>query len=101
MTALFRRLSKSTIGTIITVFFLLAILAGFALQDITSSGAGSMGFNPGTLVKVGGESVTERDLSAAMQRRLAEVRQENPTADDSALARDFPVILNALIQNKA
>ena len=49
MTALFRRLSKSTIGTIITVFFLLAILAGFAMQDIRSVGSGGVGHKAGTL----------------------------------------------------
>jgi len=101
MTALFRRMSKSTIGTGLMAFALLAILAGFALQDINSSGAGGLGFKAGTLVKVGGEAVTERELSAAMQRRLTEVRQQNPEADYSALARDFPLVLSSLIQNRA
>ena len=63
MTALFRRLSKSTIGTIITVFFLLAILAGFAMQDIRSVGSGGVGLKAGTLAEVGSQSVTERELS--------------------------------------
>lgn len=101
MAALFRRLSKSTVGTIVTVLFLLAILAGFALQDIQSVGSGTLGFNPGTLVKVGDEAVTERELSAAMQRRLAEVRQQNPEADYSNLAGDFGALLDSLVQNRA
>src|SRR5215218_2189034 len=101
MTALFRRLSKSTIGTIVTALFLLGILAGFALQDINSSGAGGIGFKAGTLVKIGKQSVTERELSSAMQRRLTEIRQQNPEADYSALSGDFSGILDALVQARA
>ena len=101
MAAIFRRMSKSTIGTALMVVVLVTILAGFALQDISNSGAGGLGFNSGTLVKVGDRSVTERDLSSAMQRRLAEVRQQNPTAEYSSLAGDFPTVLNSLIQNRA
>ena len=101
MAAIFRRMSKSTIGTALMVFVLLAILAGFALQDIRSVGSGGMGFNPGTLVKVGNHVVTERELSSALQRRLAEVRQQNPEADYPALAGDFGRILESLIQNRA
>lgn len=101
MFAFFRRLSKSTLGTIITVTFLLAILAGFALQDIRSVGSGGVGFDPGTLARVGDDKVTERELSSALQRRLAEVRQQHPEADYSALAREFGNFLSTLIQNKA
>ncbi len=101
MSSIFRRLSKSTIGTLVTVFFLLAILAGFALQDIRSVGSGGMGFDPGTLAKIGDERVTERELSSAMQRRLTEIRQRNPEADYSSLSGDFARILNTLIQSKA
>jgi peptidyl-prolyl cis-trans isomerase D len=101
MAAFFRRLSKSTIGTAFMVFVLLAILAGFALQDIRGVGSGGMGLDPGTLARVGDERVTERELSAAMQRRLTEIRQQNPEADYSALSGDFSRILNSLIQNRA
>lgn len=101
MAAIFRRLSKSTVGTIIMVFFLLAILAGFALQDVQNAGAGGIGFNSGGLVSVGDQNVTERDLSAAMQRRLTEVRQQNPEADYSSLAGDFANILESLVRNRA
>jgi peptidyl-prolyl cis-trans isomerase D len=101
MTAFFRRMSKSTIGTLILVLFLLVILAGFALQDIQNVGSGGIGLNRGTLVEVGGEDVTERELSSAMQRRLSEVRQQNPEADYSDLAGDFARVLDSLAQSRA
>ena len=100
MTAFFRRMSKSSIGTGIMVLFVLAIMASFALADVQSYLPGATG-GPGTLVEVGDEAVTERELSAAMQRRLSEVRQQNPEADYSSLSDDFPAILGSLIQNRA
>ena len=57
--------------------------------------------NPGTLAKVGDEPVTERELSVVMQRRLNELRQQNPEADYSAWPGDFPNILDSLIQSRA
>jgi peptidyl-prolyl cis-trans isomerase D len=101
MAAIFRRMSKSKIGTGLMVFVLLAILAGFALQDIRSVGSGTMGFSPGTLAKIGGTQVTERELSNTLQRRLSELREKNPEADYSDLAGDFGRILNGLIQGKS
>ena len=102
MAGLFRRMSKSTIGTIVSILFLLGILGSFALQDMQSAGAGSLGLGGGGgLVSVGGQAITERELSSAMQRRLTEVRQQNPEADYSSLAGDFGNILEALVQSKA
>jgi len=101
MISWFRRLSKSVIGITLSVVFLVAILAGFALQDIHSVGAGSFGFTPGTLAKVGDGQVTERELSALMQRRLNQLRQQNPQADYASMAGDFPRILESLIQDRA
>jgi peptidyl-prolyl cis-trans isomerase D len=100
MSTFVRSLTKSKLGTIITVMFLLAILASFALADVQSYVSGGVG-SPGTLAKVGNQAVTERELSAAMQRRLAEVRQQQPQADYSALAGEFQDILGSLIQNRA
>ena len=101
MISWFRRLSKSVIGIALSAIFLLAILAGFALQDIKSIGGSSFGFDPGTLAKVGDGRVTERELSSFMQRRLNELRQQNPNADYSMMAGDFPKIVESLIQNRA
>ncbi|HEU5483016.1 MAG TPA: peptidyl-prolyl cis-trans isomerase, partial [Sphingomicrobium sp.] len=96
----FRSASKSIIGTAIIGFIGLMIVIGFAMGDIQSLSLGS-GFSSSTLAKVGSVDVTERDMSTAMQRRLAEVRQQNPEAGYSALAADFDPILNALIDLRA
>jgi peptidyl-prolyl cis-trans isomerase D len=80
MSATFRRLSKSMVGKIVAVLFLLAILASFALADVQSYITGGLA-NPGTLADVGDETITERELSAAMQRRMSQDRQQNPEAD--------------------
>ena len=102
MAGIFRRLSKSTVGTIVTILFMLAILGAFALQDMQNAGAGAGAIGSGSgLVAVGDAAVTERELSAAMQRRLAEARQQNPEADYSSLADDFGPILQSLIRTRA
>ena len=101
MISWFRNLSKSVIGIALSAIFLLAILAGFAMQDIRSIAGGSFGFDPGTLAKVGDSKVTERELSSFMQRRLNELRQQNPNADYSMMAGELPKILDSLIQNRA
>ena len=100
MTAFFRRASKSTVGTVLMILFVLAIAASFALADVQSYISGGLG-QAGTLAKVGDEAVTERELGTAMQRRLAEVRQQNPNADYPSLANDFGPILESVIQERA
>jgi peptidyl-prolyl cis-trans isomerase D len=100
MSAFFRRASKSTVGTVLMVLFVLAIAASFALADVQSYISGGIG-QTGTLAKVGDEAVTERELGTAMQRRLAEVRQQDPTADYPSLANDFGRILESLVQDRA
>lgn len=99
MAAFFRRMSKSTVGTAVLLLFVLAIAASFALADVQSIGGGLS--QPGSLAKAGNASVSERELSSALQRRLADVRQQNPEADYSSLADDFEPILNSLIEGRA
>lgn len=101
MLSSFRRLSKSTVGTIIMVAFLLLILASFAMGDLVNLGGGKSGLSSSTLVKVGGEEVTDRDMSEALQQRLEQVRREQPDADYAALAQDFEPLLTQLIDNAA
>lgn len=102
MIASFRRLSKTMVGTIIMLLFFAAIVASFALQDIsgTLGGIGG-GLSRTTLAEAGSEELTEREFSAQLQRRLAEVRQQNPAADYSALRGEFDPLLSSLIQQKA
>ncbi|WP_309660776.1 peptidyl-prolyl cis-trans isomerase [Sphingomonas sp.] len=97
MLASFRRLSKSTVGSIIMVLFVVAILASFAMGDIANLRSGSFGMNGSTLAKVGSQQISDRDQSRGMERRLGEVRQQNPEADYTTIAGDFEGILSSLI----
>ena len=99
MLSFFRRISKSKIGTWIIAAIGLAILAGFALADLSNFGTGTTGFGmaSSTLAKVGDQDVTETQMSDAMQRRLQQVRQQNPTADYATIIGDFNAVLGALI----
>ncbi|NUT01162.1 MAG: hypothetical protein HOP96_09320 [Sphingomonas sp.] len=101
MLASFRRLSKSKVGTSIMVLILVLILVGFAIGDIRSviSGGGFSGSSD-TLVKIGSEKVSDRDVSRAMDRRLAQVRQENPEATYAMILGDFDQLLSALVDAK-
>ncbi|WP_345170008.1 peptidylprolyl isomerase [Sphingomonas daechungensis] len=98
MLASFRRLSKSTVGTAIMGIILILILVGFAMGDIQSviSGGGFRGSSD-TLVKIGSKTVTDRDMSRAMERRLSQARQQNPSADYASIAADWDPLLNAVI----
>jgi peptidyl-prolyl cis-trans isomerase D len=96
----FRRATKSWIGTAIIAFIGLMIVIGFAMGDIQSLSLGS-GFSSSTLAKVGSLEITDREMSEAMQRRLAQVRQQNPEAGYSALEGDFDPILQSLIGERA
>ena len=103
MLASFRRLSKSKIGTGIMVAVLLAILAGFALADLSNFGTGIPGFGLGssTLAKVGGQEINDKEMSDAMERHLAEVRRQNPNADYPSIARDIDPLLAEMIDQSA
>ena len=100
MFAFFRRLSKSTVGSIILILFVVAILASFALGDITNLRNGSYGMGGSTLAQIGSQQVTDRDMSRAMERRLGQVRQQNPEADYSSIAGDFDPLLTSLIDDR-
>ena len=100
MLSSFRRLSKSTLGSVILVLFLLAIVASFAIGDIAGIRSGNFGLGSSTLVKIGKQEVTDRDISRAMERRLADVRQQNPEADYAALAVDYEPLLAQLVDQR-
>ena len=102
MLSFFRRVTNSKIGTWVMAAILIAILAGFALSNLSNVGSGNFGLGlpVNTLAQVGSEQVTEQDMSDAMQRRLQQARQQQPSADYSTILGDFDTILNELIDSK-
>src|SRR4249919_364411 len=102
MLSFFRRVSKSKVGTGIMAFVLVAILAGFAVADLTNFGSGQLNFGmgSGTLAKVGDQQVNEREMSDAMQRRLQQARQQRPDADYASIVGDFNGVLDALLEER-
>jgi peptidyl-prolyl cis-trans isomerase D len=102
MLSFFRRVSKSKIGTWIMALVVLAIMAGFALGNLSNFGSGNVGFGMGTstLAKVGDQEVGEKEMADAMQRRLQQVRQQRPEADYASIMGDFESILTDLIDQK-
>ena len=104
MISTFRNLSKSKIGTIIIAFLFMLTLIGFASVGVTNFGTGNGGFggmSSSTLAKVGDQEVDDQEVREAMQRRLQDVRQQNPNADYSTIAGDFDVILRDLIDQRS
>jgi peptidyl-prolyl cis-trans isomerase D len=101
MLSAFRRLSKSAVGTIIVVLFLLAILASFAVADIANVRSSSFGGSSSSLATVGDEMITERDMDSAMRRVLNQARQQNPEATYANIASQFGAVLDSLIDERA
>lgn len=102
MLSFFRKVSKSKIGTWVMAAVLIAILAGFGLADLSNFGTGNIGFgtSSGTLVKVGDQEISEREMSEAMQRRLQEARQQRPNADYASIIGDLGALLDALLDQR-
>jgi peptidyl-prolyl cis-trans isomerase D len=104
MISAFRQLSKTKIGTAVVALLFLLTLIGFASIGVTNFGTGNTGFGgmgSSTLAQVGDQEVSEREMGEAMQRRLQEVRQQNPEADYASIAHDFEAILGALIDERS
>ena len=101
MIASIRRMSNSKVGQLIMAAVLLLILAGFALQDRSGIMSGAFSSGGSDLASVGGEHVTDGEMSSALQRRLNEVRQTNPNADYASLAPDFDPLLKSMIEDAA
>ena len=102
MFSFFRRLSKSAVGSMIMVLFVVLILASFAMGDIANIGSGNLGLGGGSsLAKAGSQQITDRDMSRAMERRLTQIRQQNPAADYGAIAGDFDPLLDSLLDQTA
>src|SRR5437660_612175 len=102
MLTFFRRVAKSKIGTWVIAGIGVAILGGFALADLSNFGTGTTGFvmSSSTLAKVGDQEVEEADLADLLQRRLQQVRQEQPEAGYPAIMGDFNPIIDDLINQR-
>ena len=100
MFAAFRRMSKSAVGTVITVVFLVMILASFAIADMSNVGSGKFG-SGNDLARVGDEQITARDIDSAMRRLLTDARQRNPEATYATIANQFEPLLNSMIDERA
>lgn len=100
MLSAFRNLSKSKTGTALLGLVLVLILVGFAMGDIKSVGSGTFGFSQDTLVKVGSEEVTERDLSNRMKQLLTQLRAQKPDATYADLAKDFSAIVDQMVDEE-
>src|SRR6476660_1654469 len=102
MLTFFRRVSKSKVGTWIMALVVVT-MGGFAAADISNFGSGTLGFgmSSGTLASAGSETVSERDMSDAMQHRLRQVRQERGDSDDASIMPDFGPILDELIDQRS
>lgn len=83
MLGFFRRIIHSRFGIIITMGVLGVIALAFALGDIT--GLQSAGVSGATVAKVGGETVSETDLTRRVQDELRGAQQRNPSVDMSQL----------------
>ena len=105
MLTFFRRVSKSKVGTWIMATVLIAILAGFAVADISNFGSGNVGgfggMSSSTLAKAGDQEVSEREMSEQMQRHLQQVRQQNPNADYATILGDFDPLLSSMLDERA
>ena len=100
MLSFFRRLSKSKLGTGIVALLFTLVLIGFAATGVTNFGSGDIGLgslSSSTLARVGDQEVSDRDMSEAMQRRLQDVRAQNPEATYASIAGDFDAILSELV----
>ncbi|HET8534956.1 MAG TPA: peptidyl-prolyl cis-trans isomerase, partial [Sphingomicrobium sp.] len=94
-------MSKSTIGTAIIGIVGLLIVIGFAAGDLQSLSLGNGSLPANDLAKAGSLEISDRDMSSAMQRRLAQVRQQNPEATYADMADDFDPLLQGLIDQAA
>src|SRR5918997_102367 len=102
MLASIRRFSKSKAGSFLLLIFIGLIALSFAAGDVSNVLSGNIGGGSSSaLATVGSEEITEADISKALERRLQEVRQQNPEADYASLAADFDPLLASLIDERA
>ena len=93
-------MSNSKIGMAIIIVIGAVIVLSFAMADISNVGVGG-GARTSNLAEAGGEPITDRQMSDALEQELARQRQQNPEADYSSLDPLFDPILESLITERA
>lgn len=83
MLGFFRRLINSRVGVVVTMGVLGVIALAFALGDMTGLQTGAA--SGATVAKVGGESVSETELTRRVQDELRGAQQRNPGVDMAQL----------------
>ena len=83
MLGFFRRIINSRVGVFVTMGVLGVIALAFALGDVTGLQTG--GASGATVAKVGGETVSETELTRRVQDELRGAQQRNPTVDMAQL----------------
>jgi len=83
MLTFFRRMLNSRIGIAVAGILLAVIAVSFAMSDRNNilGSAGSQAGSGERLVKIGKEGIFANDVREAMEARLDEARQQNPTID--------------------
>lgn len=83
MLGFFRRIINSRVGVVVTMGVLAIIALAFALGDITGlQGGGASG---ATVAEVGGESISETELTGRVQDELRNAQQRSPGVDMAQL----------------
>ncbi|MBW0144944.1 peptidylprolyl isomerase [Sphingomicrobium clamense] len=100
MISAFRNMSNSKVGMAIIIVIGAVIVFSFAMADISNVGVGG-GARTSNLAEAGGEPVTDRQMSDALEQELARQRQQNPEADYPDLDPLFDPILESLITERA
>jgi peptidyl-prolyl cis-trans isomerase D len=101
MISSFRRFSKTKGGLAVLGLFFALILVGFALGDIQNVMSGGFGSGSSAVAEAGDEELSSQELDLALRRRLTQLREQDPTAGNAAIARDFDPLLDALIEMTA
>ena len=101
MLASLRSLSNSRIGTTIAVGFILLILIGFGLSDVSNLRSSAFGLGSGTIAEAGNREVTDADISKAATRAVGAMRQQNPGAGYADLAPQFSDLVDAMVDETA
>src|SRR5437588_12381256 len=103
MLSFFRRVTTSKIGAWVMAAIMVAILAGFAAADLSNFGTGKIGLGGmavTTLAQGSDQEVSEREMAEAMQRRLWEVRRQNPEGEYAIHDGVFESLLNLFIDQR-